>query len=97
MPSLMSRLLLVPCVVWAVLGVSACTAPATNADNDPDFGQSVRAALRAQELPTLSPAPPAFANYMEMQQSLESHHKAKPVTSNTSRTSFTNLARPAGQ
>lgn len=97
MPSLTSRLLLVPCLVVAVLGLPGCAALSTNADNDPQFGQSVRAALRAQELPTLRPAPPAFANYMEMQQSLESHHKAKPVTSNTSRTSFNNLARPAGQ
>jgi hypothetical protein len=85
-------------VIWiAVLWITGCAATGTDVASAPQFGQSVRAALLAQELPVSSPPKPTHATYMELQQSLESHQKAKPVTNNTNRSSLNNTTRPFGQ
>lgn len=63
-----------------VAGVQACASPPTPAlsIDEPEFGQSVRAALRAQELPPVkAPATPEGLSYSELEHGLN-RYKAPP-------------------
>jgi len=71
-------------VLSALGGLQACSSsPHALMTPDPLFGQSVRTALRAQELPPSRVAQPTGVPYAELEQGLESQQKAKPVTTNT--------------
>jgi hypothetical protein len=98
MPSGMRRLVMLQGLWASVLCITGCTWPQRDVGSDPQFGQSVKAALLAQELSITTLPRPDHATFMELQQSWESHQKAKPMTSTTgNRSSLNNTARPFGQ
>lgn len=66
----------------SLFGLQACTTPHERMAPDPQFGQTVRAALQAQELPPKRLTQPTGVPYSELEQGLESQQKAKPVTTN---------------
>lgn len=71
-------------VLSALCGLQACSSsPHASMTPDPLFGQSVRAALRAQELPPSRVVQPVGVPYVELEQGFESQQKAKPATTNT--------------
>jgi hypothetical protein len=71
-----------PLAPWAVvcaLGMlSACSAPYEQVATDPQFGQSVRPALQAQQLPITRPSQPTGTPYSELEPALDRYQKAKP-------------------
>jgi hypothetical protein len=75
-------------LLGALASLQGCASPYDRLATDPQFGQTVRAALRAQELPVTSVAKPVGVPYSELELGLESQQKAKPVTT---------TARPSGQ
>ncbi len=76
-------------ILLGALGcLQACSSSQNRMAEAPQFGETVRAALRAQELPVTSAAKPVGVPYSELEQGLESQQKAKPVTTNV---------RPSGQ
>ncbi len=80
-----------PLRAWPLLGVlcllSACASPYSERPTDPPFGQSVRRALQAQQLPSAPTAPPAGVPYTELEPALDRQQKAKPVESTQNRSS----------
>lgn len=71
-------------VLSALSGLQACSSsPHARMTPDPLFGQAVRAALQAQELPPSRLVQPVGVPYAELEQGFESQQKAKPVTTST--------------
>lgn len=68
---------------WFVLCVlcllSACASPYSERPDDPPFGQSVRRALQAQQLPPALAAQPAGVPFTELEPALDRQQKAKPL------------------
>lgn len=97
MASRINRFRLTLHTMMALFSIAGCTLPKTELASGPPFGQSVRTALQAQELPVNTPPKSVHATYIELQQSLESLHKAKPMPPNTNRNNMSNSARNFGQ
>lgn len=70
-PSRLSRLLAPLAALAAVIGLQACTANAMLAGEEPSFGQSVRAALRAQEVPAPRSEEAQGVSFSEFENGLE--------------------------
>ena len=83
-------------LVGFVTALQACTSPLRDAASDPEFGQSVRAALRAQELPA-RPRVSSGVPFVELEQALDSQQKARPPAPTVNRTAQNATARPLGQ
>lgn len=65
------RLLSLLAALAAVIGLQACAANAMLANDEPSFGQSVRAALRAQEVPAPRSEGAEGVSYSEFEHGLE--------------------------
>ena len=79
-------------------GVLGCSTPAERlAQEDPQFGQSVRTALRNQSLPVREAASASGVPYIELENGLDSQQKARPSATNANRSTQNPLARPLGQ
>jgi hypothetical protein len=71
--------------------LSACTSPYSERPSDPAFGQSVRSALKAQELPPSQAKTPAGVPYSEIEPALDRQQKAKPIEQTQNRSSQSGL------
>ena len=76
-----------PLLCVLALLLSACASPYSERPNDPSFGQAVRNALQAQELPPSQGKPSAGVPYTEIDAALDRQQKAKPVESTQNRSS----------
>jgi len=65
-------------VACALTLLTACTSPYENVATDPQFGQSVRPALQAQQLPITRSSQPKGTPYSELEPALDRYQKAKP-------------------
>lgn len=74
-------------------GLPACASTAMLAADEPDFGQTVRSALRAQELPTAKPDPAQGLSYSELEHGLD-RYKAPPQSGAGAARSGAGAARP---
>ncbi len=77
------------CRTWASLcalvWLSACASPYSERASDPPFGETVRRALQAQELPPSPPTQPAGVAFTELEPALERQQKAKPPETSQNR------------
>ena len=71
--------------------LSACASPYLERPSDPAFGQSVRGALKAQELPPSQAKRPAGVPYTEIEAALDRQQKAKPIEQTQNRSSQSGL------
>ncbi len=67
-------------ILAALAGLQACSSPYERLAPDPQFGQTVRAALQGQVLPTARSTLPEGMPYVELEQGLDKHRNAKPDT-----------------
>lgn len=78
---------------WALLCLpgllSACASPYSERPTDPAFGQTVRSALQAQQLPPSQTKPSAGVPYTEIDAALDRQQKAKPIEPTQNRSSQT--------
>lgn len=72
------RLLTALAALAALGGLQACAANAMLASDDPGFGQSVRTALRAQEVPAPRSEGEPGVSYSEFEQGLERYKAPTP-------------------
>ena len=86
-----ARFWLWPLLCWLGL-LSACTSsPYSERPSDPAFGQSVRDALKAQQLPSSQAKPSAGVPYSEIEAALDRQQKAKPIEQTQNRSSQSGL------
>lgn len=94
-PTLFPVALSIPRCAWPVLGLlgllSACASPYSERPTDPPFGQTVRSALQAQQLPPSQAKPSAGVPYTEIEAALDRQQKAKPPEQTQNRSSQSGL------